>query len=87
MAISCRASQAEVAGMKIPERSILACCFSEPNWPDAVTQAIEIVGVQKGRALAAKALSDLWLTEHRGVDSHGVALWIRQQMIKQAGNQ
>ena len=73
--------------MKIPERSILARCFSEQNWPDAVTQAIEIVGVQRGRAMAAKTLSDAWLTQHRGVDVHGVALWIRKEMLKQAGNQ
>ena len=73
--------------MTIPERSILARCFTEANWPDAVATAIELVGIQKGRHMAAKTLSDAWLVEHRGVDMHGLALWIRQQMIKQAGNQ
>jgi len=70
----------------IPERSILSRCFSEANWPDAVVQAIELVGVQKGRHLLARTLSDAWLREHNGQDVHGVALWIRQQVIKQKGN-
>ena len=69
----------------IPERSILARCFSEANWPDAVVQAIELVGVQKGRHLAARTLSEAWIREH-GSDVHGVALWIRQQILKQGGN-
>jgi hypothetical protein len=73
--------------MTIPERAILERCFTAPNWPDAVVTAIELVGIQKGRHLAAKTLSSAWLTEHRGVDAHGVALWIRQQMIKQSGNE
>ena len=71
--------------MSLPERPILEQCFTQANWPDAVVTAIELVGIQKGRHLLAKSLAEAWVREN-GTDRYGVGLWIRQQMMKQAGN-
>lgn len=70
--------------MPIPPRSVLEECFRS-GYPDRVVEAIEMVGIQRGRHLLAKSLSEAWVREN-GTDKHGVALWIRQQMMRQAGN-
>ena len=72
--------------MKIPERHILEEAF-RGNYPDAIVQAIRTPALQEGRLLAARALSEAWLRQHNGLDRHGVALFIRQQMTRQAGNE
>ena len=68
--------------MPIPPKPILEQCFTEANWPDAIVEAIEIVGAAKGKHALARHLSAHWLAKHSGRDEHGVALWIRQTALK-----
>lgn len=71
--------------MTIPPRSVLEEVFRK-GYPEAVVTAIEQVGISRGRLLAARALSEAWITQNRG-DKNGVALWIRKEMMKQMGNE
>lgn len=68
--------------MALPDKPILERCFTEANWPDAIVEAIEIVGAAKGKHALARHLSDQWLVAHGGKDMNGVALWIRQVALK-----
>lgn len=68
--------------MSLPDKPILEQCFTQRNWPDAVIEAIEIVGAAKGKHALARHLSDQWMVAHGGQDMNGVALWIRQTALK-----
>lgn len=72
--------------MTIPPRHILEEAFRS-NFPDAVVEAIRRAALQEGRMLAAKVLSDSWITQNGGLDKFGCALWMRKEMMKQMGNE
>lgn len=68
--------------MPIPPKPILEQCFTEANWPDAIVEAIEIVGAAKGKHELAQYLAAQWQAQHGGKDEGNVGLWIRQTALK-----
>ncbi|CAB4126111.1 hypothetical protein UFOVP73_36 [uncultured Caudovirales phage] len=72
--------------MTIPPRHILEEVFRE-GYPDRVVEAIVLVGIARGRHSTVRALSEAWLRDHGGSDTHGVALWLRRQLMRQGGNE
>lgn len=60
----------------IPDKPILEQCFTSNNWPDAIVEAIELVGYMKCKHEMMNAMVADWLNTH-GTDKAGAAKFIR----------
>jgi hypothetical protein len=57
-------------------KPILEQCFTSNNWPDAIVEAIEMVGYMKCKHEMTTALVAQWLNTH-GTDKAGAAKFMR----------
>ena len=60
----------------IPNKPILEQCFTSNNWPDAIIEAIEMVGYMKCKHEMTTAMVAEWLNSY-GTDKAGAARFMR----------